>query len=46
MHACLRGCMGGFAKVDDGLGLILSVQGGSIGFEFARVGEREDNGGI
>ena len=38
--------MGGFANVDDGLWLILSVQGGSIGFEFARVGEREDNGGI
>ena len=28
--------MGGFAKVDDGFGLILSVQGGSIGLALLR----------
>jgi hypothetical protein len=38
--------VGGFAKVDNGFGYEKYLQGGSIGFEFARVGEREDKGGL
>jgi hypothetical protein len=38
--------MGGFAKVDNGFGHEKWIQGGSIGFEFARVEEREDKGGV
>jgi len=39
------GCgMGGFAKVDNRFGYEKWLQGGSIGFEFARVGKREDKG--
>ena len=36
--------MGGFVKVDNSFGYEKWLQGGSIGFEFARVGEREDKG--
>jgi hypothetical protein len=36
--------MGGFAKVDNRFGYEKWLQGGSIGFEFARVGKREDKG--
>ena len=38
--------MGGFVKVDNSFGYEKWLQGGSIGFEFARVEEREDKGGV
>ena len=38
--------LGGFAKVDNRFGFEKWIQGGSIGFEFARVGKREDKGGV
>jgi hypothetical protein len=40
------GWMGGFVKVDNRFGYEKCLQGGSIGFEFARVGERKDKRGI
>jgi hypothetical protein len=35
----------GLQKVDNRFGYGKWLQGGSIGFEFAQVGEREDKGG-
>jgi hypothetical protein len=40
------GWMGEFAEVDNRFGYEKWLQGGSIGFEFALVGEREDKGGV
>jgi hypothetical protein len=40
------GWMGGFVKGDNSFGYEKWLRGGSIDFEFARVGEREDKGGV
>jgi hypothetical protein len=44
MGGCMGGCMDGFAKVDNGLGLILSGQGGDIGV--MKLMKKRENYGV